>query len=76
VAARHDTQAALLDRGIVEMNDHRDHRMVLVREVGIVLVHRKRRAVLRRLDEHLRMMQLDVRTDDAPSDAHQSWIDE
>ena len=37
--------------------------MPFVREVRVVLVHRERRTLLRRLDEHLRVVQLHVRTD-------------
>ena len=47
-----------------------------MREIAIVLVHRERRPALRRLDEHLVVMKLDVRADQAGEHPGQARIDE
>ncbi len=74
VAAGIDAQAPLFPRRVIEMEDHGDHAVVAVREIGIILVHRKGRALFRRLDEHLVVMQLDIGPDDIDRYADQPGI--
>ena len=48
--------------------------MPLVREVRVVLVHRERRAVLGRLHEHLRVVELHVRADQLREHRHEARV--
>lgn len=63
VRARDQADAPVLFVGIVQMDAGRHHRMLQMREIGIVLVQREGAAFLRRFDEHLAVVQLHVRTD-------------
>jgi hypothetical protein len=41
MSSRNNTQAAILDRSIVHVNEYSDHAVFFVREVGGVLVERE-----------------------------------
>jgi len=64
VAAGNDADASALERGVIKMNDRRHHRIAFMRKIVNVLVHGERSAGLRRLDEQLGVMQLDVGPDE------------
>ena len=74
VRARDDTQAPVLQVGVVEVDARGEHRVPLVREVRVVLVHRERRSLLRRLDQHLRVVELHVRPDQRRQDRRQPRV--
>lgn len=77
VAARRDAHAALGVGGVVEVEDRGGHPVMGVREERVVLMGRERGAVLRRLDEHLRLVQLHVRgAQDGRGDVREARVDE
>ncbi len=63
VATRHDPNTAFLQRRGIEVHDGGDHGVVGVWEKRRVLVHRKRAALLGRLDKHLGVVELDIGAD-------------
>lgn len=63
VASRIDAQSAVFRTRVVQMDEHRAHRVILEREVRVVLVHEVRRAFLRWLHVSFRVVQQNVRTD-------------
>jgi hypothetical protein len=58
------------------MDDRGDHRMVVVGKERRVLMHRERGALLRWLDEHLRVVKLDVGADDVGGDGCKPLVDD
>ena len=77
VAAGDDAHAAFGERGVVEVDDGRDHRVLVVREEGAVLVHWEGGALFRRFDEQFVVVQLHVRgADDVCGDAGEPFIDD
>src|SRR5579872_560774 len=76
VTTGNDPKATLFDWRIVEMEDGGRHATPSMRKVRIVLVHGKGRALFRRLDEELRVMQLNVGSDDVGGDAGETIVDE
>lgn len=60
VTSRVNGETAVLRCRVVQMQEHRQHGVLLVRKVRIVLVHQVRRSLLRWLDMRLRVMQHNV----------------
>jgi sugar diacid utilization regulator len=74
VAARDDAQTSSLQRRVVEMHHRRQDTVLFVWEERVVLMQREWRTAFRRLDEQLRVVQLDVRADEIGDRIHQAWI--
>jgi hypothetical protein len=60
VGSRNHTDAAFLDGGGVKVDDGGDHRVVVMWEVRCILMHWEGGALLRWLDEHFGVMELDI----------------
>lgn len=68
------SDAAFFDRRIVEVDDGGDHGMMLVREVGEVLMHRKWCTFGGRFNKHLGVVELDIGSDDIGGPVGQARI--
>src|SRR5215208_3728852 len=71
-----DANAAFFVGRGIEMENGRRHRYAAMGKVAVILVHRERRPALGRLDEHLVVVELDVRPDQAAEHPGQPRIDQ